>query len=97
MYVVTVVFQVKPEAVEDFRAAILRHAKNSLEKEEGCRRFDVCVDDSRPNTIFLYEVYKDEAAFDLHRASDHLKNFGEISAPMVASREIQTWQMLPPA
>lgn len=97
MYVVTVVFEVKPEAVEDFREAVLRHAKNSLEKEEGCQRFDVCIDESQPNAVFLFEVYTDQAAFDFHRGSDHLKNFGEISAPMVANREIRTWQMLPPA
>jgi len=97
MVVITVVFKVKPEAIEEFRAAVLRHAKNSLEKEEGCLRFDVSIDDSRPDSVFLYEVYKDQAAFDHHRGTDHIKNFGEISAPLLASKEIQTWRMLPPA
>ncbi len=97
MHVISVVFKVKPEAVEDFREAVQRHAKNSLEKEEGCQRFDVCIDESRPDTVFLYEVYSDQAAFDHHRGTDHLKQFGEISAPMLVSREIESWRLLNPA
>ena len=97
MHVISVVFKVKPEAVEDFCVAVQRHAKNSLEKEEGCRRFDVCIDESRPDTVFLYEVYSDQAAFEQHRESEHFADFGEIAAPMLASREIQSWRLLNPA
>ena len=97
MHVITVVFKVKPEAIQDFRKAVVRHAKNSFEKEDGCQRFDVCIDDRRPDTVFLYEVYTDLAAFELHRETDHFKKFGELSAPMLASRAVQSWELLPPA
>ena len=44
MFVVTVVFEVKKEATEAFRTAVLQQANNSLTRETGCRRFDVCFD-----------------------------------------------------
>ncbi|WP_193369108.1 putative quinol monooxygenase [Pelagibius marinus] len=95
MLAVTVVFNIKPEAVTEFRRVVLQQAKNSLEKEESCRRFDVCFDDARPAMAFLYELYDDRAAFDLHLASDHFKNFDAESGPLVESRVIETWQLQP--
>jgi len=41
MFVVTVIFKVKQDVVEDFRKAVKQQAKNSLKKEKGCKRFDV--------------------------------------------------------
>lgn len=97
MFVVTVEFTVKPEAVEDFRKAVRQQAKNSLQHEEGCRRFDVCFDDERPERVFLYEVYDDRAAFDRHCATDYFAKFREASAPMLADRSLRTWSLQPPA
>lgn len=97
MYVVTVVFKVKPEAKEDFHKLVLQQAKNSLEKEEGCHRFDVCFDDRRPDMVFLYEVYDDTAAFDQHRETEYFKAYREASAPLLVSRAVNTWRLLNPA
>ena len=54
MYVVTVHFHVKPEHVTDFQAAMLVNARSSVEKEPGCRRFDVTVDEKDPAHFFLF-------------------------------------------
>ncbi len=97
MYVVTVVFKVKADAGDQFKKLVLQQAKNSLEKEEGCRRFDVCFDDRRPDTVFLYELYDDQAAFETHRETEHFKEFGEASVPLLESRAVNTWWLLNPA
>lgn len=97
MYVVTVVFKVKPDAKDEFHKLVLQQAKNSLEKEEACRRFDVCFDSRRPDTVFLYELYDDLAAFDHHRETEHFKTFGEAVKPLLESRALQTWELLNPA
>lgn len=97
MFVVTVHFEVKKEAIEAFRAAVLQQANTSLTTEEGCRRFDVCFDDARPGRAFLYELYDDRAAFERHRQTGHFARFGEVTAPMVVERSIETWQLAPAA
>ena len=93
MLAVTVVFKVKKKSVEDFREAILQHAKNSLKKERGCRRFDVCFDGDRPQMVFLFEVYKDEAALERHRTSKHYEAFREKAQPMLDSSAVETWTL----
>lgn len=93
MFAVTVVFEVKNEAIEAFRAAVLQQANNSLTREEGCRRFDVCFDDARPERIFLYEVYDDRAAFDRHRQTAHFENFNAVAAPLVTGKTVETWRL----
>lgn len=93
MLAVTVVFKVKKKSVEEFRKAILTHSKNSLKKERGCTRFDVCFDDDRPQMVFLFEAYKDEAAFERHRKTKHYEAFRELAAPMLENSAVETWTL----
>jgi (4S)-4-hydroxy-5-phosphonooxypentane-2,3-dione isomerase len=73
--VVLVEFLVKPSFVGRFRDLISVNAEASLERERGCRRFDVLVDPKEPRRFVLYEIYDDEAAFDEHLASAHYRSF----------------------
>lgn len=41
--------------------------------EPGCRMFIVHESPDDPRTFFLYEQYDDEAAFQAHAASDHVR------------------------
>ena len=91
MFVVTVVFEVGSEFAQEFRQAVLQQAKNSLTLEAGCSCFDVCFDPERPERAFLYEIYDDRAAFDLHLASDHFAAFDRRVAPWVARKTVDTW------
>ncbi len=43
-------------------------------------RFDVIQDASDGNRIWLYEVYRDEEAFQAHTQSPHFIKFREASA-----------------
>ena len=69
--------------------------KNSLEQEPGCRRFDVCFDDDRPQRVLLYEIYDDRAAFDSHRDTAHFEAFNEAVGPLLEARTLDFWTLQP--
>ena len=56
MHILLVTVQVKPEAVEAFKAAILDNAQASIQ-EPGVVRFDVLQQAEDPTCFTLYEVY----------------------------------------
>ena len=41
-----------------------------------------------PTHVFLYEIYRDRAAFDLHLASDHFRQFDQRSRDLVVSKTV---------
>src|SRR5262249_21546956 len=71
MFAIWVSVNVKPERKEEFLQAIEEDARGSREDEPGCLRFDVLQDASDPNHYYFYEVYRDEAALEAHRAAPH--------------------------
>ena len=75
MYVIHAPIQIKPGYAEKFIEAILLDAKSSVQDEPGCVRFDVIQDEADPNRIYLYEVYKDEDAFEFHKTTPHIKKW----------------------
>jgi (4S)-4-hydroxy-5-phosphonooxypentane-2,3-dione isomerase len=94
MYVVVVNFIAKPEAADAFRTAVLAQAKNSLANEAGCRVFDVAAPTPESSEVFLYEVYENEAAFQVHLRSAHFLDFDETTKPMTVSKDVRTYQLL---
>jgi quinol monooxygenase YgiN len=91
MYVITVEFVIEPKRSELFRVAILTQARNSLSKEPGCRQFDVCFDEARPERCFLYEKYDDEAAFVAHRKTAHFAEYASTVEPWILSKTLSVW------
>ena len=96
MYVVTVEFVIKPEQMPAFMPLMVGNARASLEQEPGCRQFDVCVDPAKRNTVFLYEVYDDRAAFDEHLATAHFRSFDAAVKDMVAEKRVRTYERKAP-
>ncbi len=92
MYAVVVTFQVQEAKMPEFLPAMIENARTSLACEEGCLRFDVCIDNDRADEIFLYELYTDHAAFQVHLQSAHFRAFDCSVAPLVASKEIRTYR-----
>ncbi len=72
MYTLFVKIQIKPGFRDQYVEAALGDADGSTRDEPGCYRFDVLQDDNDPNTIYFYEVYKDEAAFQEHTKQPHM-------------------------
>jgi autoinducer 2-degrading protein len=63
--------RVKPEGRERFLQAIEVDALGSEKDEPGCLRFNVLHDQQEPNVYYFFEVYRDEAALEAHRAAPH--------------------------
>lgn len=94
MFVVKVQFTVLPEYAERFLAEMSSNAETSLSSEEGCRQFDVCIGDA--STVFLYEVYDSEVAFQLHLKTPHFLSFNETTMSWIESKTVVTFQRIFP-
>ena len=71
MLAIWVKVRVKPERRDEFLKAIEHDALGSERDEPGCMRFNVLRDEKDPNLYYFYEVYKDQAALEAHRAAPH--------------------------
>ena len=91
MYAVCVKFDLKDGKTAGFMPLMRDNAQASLRTEDGCLQFDVLSDPDKPDSVFLYEIYADRAAFDFHLASDHFQSFDAATADMIAAKDIQTW------
>ncbi len=87
-YVVTVDFKIMPGDMQRFRTLMDRNAIDSCALEPGCRRFDVMTREGAPDSIFLYEIYDDRAAFEAHLNSAHFQTFNRESSDLVISKEV---------
>lgn len=76
----------KPEFREDFIRRAQRHA-GIVRSEPGCLRCDVLVPEDGGNTIFLYELFEDEAALKAHSEMPYMPEWRSDITPMVESRE----------
>jgi (4S)-4-hydroxy-5-phosphonooxypentane-2,3-dione isomerase len=63
--------RVKAEERERFLKAIEADAIGSEQDEPDCLRFNVLRDQKDPNVYYFFEVYRDEAALEAHRAAPH--------------------------
>ena len=63
--------RVKPEGRERFLKAIEVDCDGSERDEPGCMRFNVLQDAQDQDIYYFYEVYRDEAALEAHRAAPH--------------------------
>ena len=63
--------RVKPELRQRFLEAIEMDALGSERDEPGCLRFNVLQDQGDENVYYFFEVYRDEAALEAHRAMPH--------------------------
>lgn len=71
MLAIFVKARIKPEQRQRFLQAIEVDALGSERDEPGCLRFNVLQDAQDENVYYFYEVYKDEAALEAHRAAPH--------------------------
>jgi len=63
--------RIKANERERFLHAIEADALGSERDEPGCLRFNVLQDQQDPNVYCFFEVYRDEAALEAHRAAPH--------------------------
>ena len=94
MFVVLVEFTVRTEYIEAFLTRVMQQARDSLELEVDCHVFDVSVCSKTKNRVLLYEVYSDKAAFDIHLASAHFRDFAEAVREWVSDKQLSTFDRL---
>jgi autoinducer 2-degrading protein len=79
----------------DKAEAILRELREASRKEEGVIAFEVARSQEKPNVFVLWEEYRDEAALNFHKATEHysrlvlngvrplaLQRSGEMAVPI---------------
>lgn len=88
-FVIIAEFTVMPDHFEAFKALCQEDAHLSATTEPGCRQFDVCVPEDAPNTVVLYEVYDDEAAFETHRRNAYVLQLVEAADRMTSGRVVR--------
>ena len=93
-FAVIVEFRLKPGMRPAFRRLIDANARASARTEEGCRRFDVLEPENQADSVLLYEIYDDRAAFQAHLASDHYRSFAEASADLCAGKTVTTCDLV---
>ena len=94
MFVVTVIFELQPGCAAEFEPLMRAQASNSLAAEPDCLQFDVCRNPSREEEFFLYEIYRDRAAFDAHLDSPHFQEFDAAVTPLVANKRVAFYEKL---
>ena len=84
MYIVHVSIHVKKEFLEDFKAATIDNAANSI-KEPGVVRFDVIQQMDDPTRFMLVEVYGDERDTVSHKETAHYARWRDTVESMLVS------------
>lgn len=91
MLVVLVHVTIRPELLAEFERAILANADAARAREPGCIRFDVSQHEEDPARWMFYEVYRDAAAFEAHRASPHFAAYQQVADRAVVSKTLARW------
>ena len=89
MLALVVEFHIHAPCIDAFAAAISDNARASREAETGCRQFDVCRDPADPSIFFLYELYDDEAALEVHLQSPHFLCMDMATRDWVATKTVR--------
>src|SRR5690606_16212588 len=88
MYTVLVQVRVAPEHLEEFEAAVLHNARESVARDPGCLRFDVSQDIGDPTPWVLHEVYTGPEAHAAHRQSPHFLAYDAVAARAVVDKAV---------
>ncbi|HEV3249769.1 MAG TPA: nuclear transport factor 2 family protein [Puia sp.] len=72
----------------------VKGALNTMEiasnKEQGCEQFVANAQKLSPRTVVVYEVYKNDEAFQSHKTSPHAKAFFEFVKGKIVNDKIET-------
>ena len=81
MYSIFVTINIRPEHIDAFVEASVGDAQGSTRDEPGCLRFDMHQDAENPARFYLYEVYRDETAFEAHLETPHFIEWRDTVTP----------------
>ena len=87
-HVVLVQVTVRAELLEEFWAALLHNARESLAREPGCLRFDISQHADHPLRWILHEVYTNAEAHAAHRRSPHFLAYNVVAERGVLEKTV---------
>ncbi len=71
-------------------AEMLRELTLASRTEPGCATYVAHTVESDPDTVLIYEQYRDEAALEAHRATAHFEQFATQGLyPLMAERSVE--------
>jgi quinol monooxygenase YgiN len=75
---VTLIAKIKAKqgSEKDLEAAFRDMIKKVRAAEPGCQAYVLHKSNDDPTQFVWYEIYQDQAAFDNHRKTDHMKEMG---------------------
>jgi quinol monooxygenase YgiN len=86
----TVRLQFAPEDRDDV-AETLRLLAEASRQEPGCVSYIPHHVEGEPETVFIYEQYRDEDALKAHRESEHFKRYSvEVLSQKMRERSVET-------
>lgn len=76
----------KPGSESDLEAAFRDMIKKVRAAEPGCQAYILHKSNQDPTMFVWFETYADQAAFDAHRKTDHMKEMGQRIANLLDGR-----------
>ena len=89
MFAIFATINIKPGLADEFAQAGLADAQGAVRDEPGCFRFDILRDAENPNRFYLYEVYRDAAAFEAHQETPHFKTWLSTAREMFDGKPVR--------
>lgn len=88
MYSILLKTRLKQGSRDAFLSAMRNNAAASVRDEPGCISFDVLLDRSDSDVVWLYEIYVDEAALDDHMRTAHFMASRPLVEPLILDQEV---------
>lgn len=85
MLIQLVNIRIRPGMREAFLEAFAINTEGTR-REPGNLRFDVLCDPEDSHNLYIYEVFRDEAALEAHRQTEHYRRCVALIDPMSESR-----------
>ncbi len=85
MLAIVVNFVIQPGKEADAIAALEANAAGSRQ-EPGCLKWEWCRHVEEPERFAIYELYRDQAAIDAHRAAPHFQDWRAATPGFMADK-----------
>jgi quinol monooxygenase YgiN len=83
-FAIVATFEITRGRMDEFLTLLTAHRDRCLGDEPGTLRFDLLRPRTEENRVLLYEVYADDAAFQVHWNGPHVARMRAETSGMVA-------------
>jgi quinol monooxygenase YgiN len=87
-FALVVRFTVRPEAETQFDALVAKTTADIREREPGTLVYACHSVQGKPQQRIFYELYRDQAAFHVHEASEHTRRFLTEREPLLEATQV---------